>query len=168
MWTDIDYMDRRLIFTNDPERYPMEKLRSLVSHIHKNNQHYIVMVDPALGYQDKYPALDRAVEDNVLLLRQNGSAFLGVVWPGVTVFPDWFAENITEYWNNEFSLFFDADEGVDIDGLWIDMNEPSSFPCYFPCVSSRKPPRKLIIVLTRSGRSLWFRSRIPSSATANP
>lgn len=133
MWTDIDYMDRRLIFTTDPERYPVDKLRALVSHLHENDQHYIVMVDPAAGYQDNYPPLDRAIEDNVLLLRQNGSAFLGVVWPGVTVFPDWFAENATDYWNNEFSLFFNAEDGIDIDGLWIDMNEPSSFGCVFPC-----------------------------------
>lgn len=135
MWTDIDYMDRRLIFTTDPERYPVEKLRALVSYLHENDQHYIVMVDPAAGYQDNYPPLDRAIEDNVLLLRQNGSAFLGVVWPGVTVFPDWFAENATDYWNNEFDLFFNPEDGIDIDGLWIDMNEPSSFGCVFPCVS---------------------------------
>ena len=132
MWTDIDYMDRRLIFTTDPERFPREKLRALISHIHDNDQHYIVMVDPAAGYQD-YPTVNRAIDDNVLLLRANGSAWLGVVWPGVTVFPDWFAENITDYWNNEFELFFDPEDGIDIDGLWIDMNEPSSFGCINMC-----------------------------------
>ncbi|KFH41508.1 alpha/beta-glucosidase-like protein [Hapsidospora chrysogenum ATCC 11550] len=133
MWTDIDYMDRRLIFTTDPERYPIEKLRSLVSHLHENKQHYIVMVDPAAGYQENYPPLERGIENNIWLLRQNGSFFLGVVWPGVTVFPDWFADKITDYWNHEFELFFSPDDGVDIDGLWIDMNEPSSFACTFPC-----------------------------------
>lgn len=135
MWTDIDYMDRRLIFTTDPERYPLEKLRALISHLHENDQHYIVMVDPAAGYQENYPPLERGFEDDIWLLRQNGSVFLGVVWPGVTAFPDWFADKITDYWNNEFEMFFSAEKGVDIDGLWIDMNEPSSFGCTFPCVS---------------------------------
>ena len=139
MWTDIDYMDRRLIFTTDPERYPIEKMRALVDYLHENDQHYIVMVDPAAGYQDDYPSLDRGTEDNVWLLRQNGSVFLGVVWPGVSVFPDWFAENVTDYWNSEFEMFFSPDDGLDIDGLWIDMNEPSSFPCFFPCVSFPPP-----------------------------
>lgn len=34
--------------------------------------------------------------------------------------------NITEYWNKEFKMFFDPETGVDIDGLWIDMNEPTN------------------------------------------
>ncbi|CAG9982075.1 unnamed protein product [Clonostachys byssicola] len=132
MWTDIDYMDGRTIFTTDPERYPVGKLRSIVSYLHERNQHYIVMVDPAAGYKD-YPTVTRGLEDNIFLLRSNGSVFLGVVWPGVTVFPDWFAENITTYWNNEFDLFFNPEDGIDIDGLWIDMNEPANIGCYFPC-----------------------------------
>nr|BAD08418.1 alpha-glucosidase [Sarocladium implicatum] len=132
MWTDIDYMDRRRVFSLDPERYPIEKVRALVDHLHENDQHYIVMVDPAVAYVES-DTLSRGIEDDIWLLHSNGSVWLGVVWPGVTVFPDWFAKNIGKYWNNEFALFFDKDEGVDIDGLWIDMNEPSSFPCFFPC-----------------------------------
>ena len=54
-----------------------------------------------------------------------------MVWPGVTAFPDWFAPNTQDYWNNEFASFFNA-SGLDIDGLWIDMNEASNF-CYYPC-----------------------------------
>ncbi|KAM3510770.1 hypothetical protein MY11210_005600 [Beauveria gryllotalpidicola] len=132
MWTDIDYMDRRRVFSLDPERYPLASMRALVSHLHDRHQHYVVMVDPAVAYQD-YPPLHRGIEQNAFLLRANGSAWLGVVWPGVTVFPDWFAETVDGYWNNEFKLFFDKDAGVDIDALWIDMNEPSNFPCNFPC-----------------------------------
>lgn len=92
----------------------------------------MTIVDPATAYYD-YPAFNRGVEDNIFLLRENGSVWQGVVWPGVTAFPDWFASNISSYWNNEFALFFDAETGVDIDALWIDMNEPSNFACNFPC-----------------------------------
>jgi alpha-glucosidase len=31
-----------------------------------------------------------------------------------------------KYWDDEFASFFNADTGVDIDALWIDMNEPSN------------------------------------------
>ncbi|OAQ96250.1 hypothetical protein LLEC1_05040, partial [Akanthomyces lecanii] len=132
MWTDIDYMDRRRVFSLDPQRFSLDKMRALVSHLHERDQHYVVMVDPAVAYQD-YPPLHRGIEQNAFLLRANGSAWIGVVWPGVTVFPDWFAETVDGYWTSEFKLFFDKDAGLDIDALWIDMNEPSNFPCNFPC-----------------------------------
>jgi alpha-glucosidase len=92
------------------------------------------MVDPAVSVStDNNPAYPRGVENDVFLKRSNGSEWLGVVWPGVSVFPDWFAGNINTFWNGEFARFFDKDNGIDVDGLWIDMNEPSNFPCYFPC-----------------------------------
>ena len=56
----------------------------------------------------------------------------GAVWPGVTAFPDWFHPNIQGFWNDEFNDFFDASTGVDIDGLWIDMNEAANM-CPYPC-----------------------------------
>lgn len=39
---------------------------------------------------------------------------------------DWFSSNIQEFWNNEYARFFNSESGIDIDGAWIDMNEPSS------------------------------------------
>jgi hypothetical protein len=40
---------------------------------------------------------------------------------------DWFNPNTQDYWNKEFLSFFDAETGVDIDALWIDMNEAANF-----------------------------------------
>jgi len=107
-------------------------MQDINHHLHDNNQHHILMVDPAVAYQP-YPPYERGAADGIFLKRSNGSFWLGVVWPGVTVFPDWFNTEAQDYWNNEFSIFFDPTNGVDIDGLWIDMNEPSNFPCNFPC-----------------------------------
>lgn len=41
------------MFTNDPERYPLEKVRELVDYLHDHDQHYIVMVDPAVSASSK-------------------------------------------------------------------------------------------------------------------
>lgn len=76
----------------------------------------------------------------------------------MTVFPDWFNPNTQAYWNGEFDRFFNHKDGVDIDGLWIDMNEASNF-CTWPCrdpkaystennlppapPAVREPPRKI-------------------------
>lgn len=131
MWTDIDYMDFRKVFTLDPLRFPLDLVQQLVEYLHSHNQHYIVMVDPAVAYQD-YPAFNNGVNDDAFLKVSNGSVYKGVVWPGVTAFPDWFHPNTQGYWNREFDSFFDPDTGVDIDALWIDMNEASNF-CTYPC-----------------------------------
>lgn len=44
MWTDIDYMDRRRVFTLDPYRFPLPLVRELVAYLHAHQQHYVVMV----------------------------------------------------------------------------------------------------------------------------
>ncbi|KAE8148210.1 putative alpha/beta-glucosidase agdC [Aspergillus avenaceus] len=134
MWTDIDYMDRRRVFTLDSDRFPVDKMRELVKYLHDNDQKYIVMVDPAVSVSDN-GAFNRGSERGVFLQTQNGSLYQGAVWPGVTAYPDWFHPDIQDYWNKEFSSFFDAEKGVDIDGLWIDMNEASNF-CPYPCTDA--------------------------------
>lgn len=131
MWTDIDYMDARKVFTVDPQRFPLAKVRELVDYLHQHGQHYIVMVDPAVAYQN-YSAFNNGADQGIFLRFTNGSIYKGVVWPGVTAFPDWFNPDTQAYWNGEFDTFFNADTGVDIDALWIDMNEPAN-SCIYPC-----------------------------------
>ncbi|KAK7553719.1 putative alpha-glucosidase [Phyllosticta citricarpa] len=131
MWTDIDYMDYRKVFTLDPLRFPLDKVRELVEYLHAHQQHYIMMVDPAVAYKNN-TAYDNGAAADVFLKEEGGDVFIGVVWPGPAVFPDWFHPNVTKYWNGEFERFFSAESGVDIDALWIDMNEASNF-CTYPC-----------------------------------
>ena len=51
-----------------------------------------------------------------------------------------FNDKTQAYWNGQFNSFFNKHTGVDIDALWIDMNEPSNF-CDYPC----NPPEGLIV-----------------------
>jgi alpha-glucosidase len=131
MWTDIDYMELRRLFTLDPERYPLELVRQLVDYLHQHQQHYIVMVNSAIWRGDNDVYNDGA-EMEVWQKRANGSFYEGAVWPGPTVFPDWFHPNTQKYWDEKFMEFFSPETGVDIDGLWNDMNEPANF-CPYPC-----------------------------------
>ncbi|TFK31272.1 glycoside hydrolase family 31 protein [Crucibulum laeve] len=133
MWTDIDYMDRRRIFTTEPDYFPILRVRKIVDYLNGHDQKYILMTDPAVAYVPSgYPAYDHGKELNIYLKSANGSDEMGVVWPGVTVFPDWFHPNVTQYWNTEFKNFYSPETGIDIDGAWIDMNEPANF-CAWPC-----------------------------------
>ncbi|KAM0551272.1 hypothetical protein ACHAPJ_008617 [Fusarium lateritium] len=127
MWTDIDYMNLRRIFTIDPDRFPADKYKDLVDTIHARDQHYIVMVDPAVYDLKSNPALDSGLEEDIFMKEPNGSDYRGVVWAGPSRFPDWFNPKSQGYWNELFENFFDGEHGPDIDGLWIDMNEPANF-----------------------------------------
>ncbi|EGN96446.1 glycoside hydrolase family 31 protein [Serpula lacrymans var. lacrymans S7.3] len=134
MWTDIDYMYKRRIFTTDPDYFPVERMREIVDYLHSHDQRYVLMTDPAVAYlpDDGYGAYDRGSEMDIWVKSANGSNSLGLVWPGVTVFPDWFNSDTQSYWSKEFQMFYSPETGIDIDGAWIDMNEPSSF-CVYPC-----------------------------------
>jgi alpha-glucosidase len=79
-----------------------------------------------------YDAYNNGVKADVFLKKADGSIYEGNVWPGPTAFPDWFHSNMQKYWDDEFAKFFDPITGIDIDALWIDMNEPSNF-CDYPC-----------------------------------
>ncbi|KAL9115845.1 MAG: hypothetical protein Q9227_000213 [Pyrenula ochraceoflavens] len=131
MWTDIDYMNLRRVFTLDPDRFPLSKMRELVDHLHSHEQHYVLMVDPAVWKGDYLP-YNKGSQEGVFLKVANGSDYTGVVWPGPTVWPDFFSPSTQDFWDQEFAAFFSPDSGVDIDALWIDMNEASNF-CTFPC-----------------------------------
>lgn len=76
MWTDIDYMDHRKVFTLDRERFPLDTVRALVQYLHQRDQHYIVMVDPAVAYSEN-GAFTRGLERDVFMRKQDGSLYQG-------------------------------------------------------------------------------------------
>ncbi|KAI1140354.1 glycoside hydrolase family 31 protein [Hypoxylon sp. FL0543] len=127
LWGDIDYMDLRQVFTTDPERFPIHKMRELVETLHQRNQHYIMMLDPGIHRLGNYSTFARGEEKSVFLKADDGSDYRGVQWAGEVVWPDWIGSNTQDWWTNEISLFFDPDSGIDIDGAWNDMNEASNF-----------------------------------------
>ncbi len=47
-------MDLRKVFTLDQNRYPLHLVQELVNYLHTHQQHYIVMVDPAVAYQSEF------------------------------------------------------------------------------------------------------------------
>ena len=87
MWTDIDYMYERYIMTTDPDRFPIARVREFVDYLHDHDQKYIVMVDPAMAFQEErenalpYETFLKA-RDQGVLLQKNGRIYQGVVWPG--------------------------------------------------------------------------------------
>lgn len=62
---------------------------------------------------------------DVFIKDYKGNYLQGVVWPGNTVFPDFFKPNTSEYWYNQIKNFYD--NTIKFDGLWIVRNIFKSF-----------------------------------------
>lgn len=126
MWTDIDYMHLREDFTTDPDRFPVPKMRELVSTLHERDQRYVLILDPGVHAVD-YHTYNKGHEMNVFHKAADGTDLLGVQWPGEVAWPDWFHPNTSKWWTDEILAAFDADTGINLDGIWVDMNEASNF-----------------------------------------
>ncbi|CAK9779509.1 hypothetical protein CC85DRAFT_287362 [Cutaneotrichosporon oleaginosum] len=135
-WMDIDYMKDRWIQTLDPARFALDKVRYVIDQLQASGRHMIVMVDPATFSGkpnvsvESYETLRTGKEQGIFLAYDNGTLYEGVVWPGPTAFPDWTHERAQAWWDAEFERFFNPDTGVDVSGIWLDMNEPANFLPY--------------------------------------
>jgi alpha-glucosidase len=134
IWTDIDYMNEYRDFTNDPHTFPVSEGQTFLAGIHANNQHYIPIVDSAIyipnptNESDAYAPYNRGNDSGVFLQNPDGSQYIGAVWPGYTVFPDWHSSATVPWWVSELMNWH---QSIPFDGIWIDMSEVSSF-----CVGS--------------------------------
>lgn len=81
---------------------------------------------------DRYDTYTRGSASDVWLKNPDGSVYIGAVWPGYTVFTDWHHPKAGEFWANELITYH---EKIPYDGIWIDMNEVSSF-CVGSCGSN--------------------------------
>ncbi len=133
--TDIDYMNQYRDFENDQENFGYAEGATFLSQIHANGQHYVPIVDSAIyvpnpdDSSDVYPTFTRGYDADAFMLNPDGSLYIGQVWPGYTSFPDFIGGSLNgtstfEWWTGELSLWY---ENIKFDGIWIDMNEVSSF-----------------------------------------
>ncbi|XP_028723035.1 sucrase-isomaltase, intestinal [Peromyscus leucopus] len=126
--TDIDYMEDKKDFTYDEVAF--NGLPEFAQDLHNHGQKYIIILDPAISINKRangaeYETYNRGEEQKVWVSEPDGTTpLIGEVWPGLTVYPDFTNPQTTEWWANECSIFHDK---VNYDGLWIDMNEVSSF-----------------------------------------
>ena len=117
-------VDLRRTWTLDPQRFPLHKEQELVTYLHERNMSYIMMVDPPVALNDS-ASYENGLQRDVYLKHQNGSVFVAAMWPGATSWVDWLHPNAQDFWDGEMMSFFNAETGVNVDGIWIDMNDVS-------------------------------------------
>uniref|UniRef100_A0A8C7KBT5 Alpha glucosidase n=1 Tax=Oncorhynchus kisutch TaxID=8019 RepID=A0A8C7KBT5_ONCKI len=124
-WNDLDYADKRRVFTFDPQRFV--DLPDMVKEFHQKGMKYILILDPGISSTSPpgtYPPFDEGQRRGVFIRNSTGQTLLGKVWPGPTAFPDFTNPETQSWWEDCIREFHSR---VPLDGLWIDMNEPASF-----------------------------------------
>ncbi|KAH9514808.1 hypothetical protein Btru_023694 [Bulinus truncatus] len=134
-WADVDTFHKAYVFTYD--RTNWANFPDLVRQLKSYKMHFVTIVDPGIGANNsivseiqtdfpKYNMTDTGLEADIFVKAADNSTLVGEVWPGVTFYPDYTNDDIQDWWT-EWIQFYREDVGVDVDALWIDMNEPSNF-----------------------------------------
>ena len=123
MWLDIDAMKNYEAFTIN------NKFKNISSYvkdkIHKDGGKFIPIVDLGLSCENPNNSLIKLGNKLDIFIKSNYTKkpLVSKVWPGKTVFPDFLNPKISEFWNKGLN---DYQKLVNFDGIWLDMNEPST------------------------------------------
>src|ERR1700688_4469774 len=123
LYLDIDYQKQNRPFTVDTDKFP--HFAAMLHDLKKQNFHVVAITDlhiaavPGVGYVP----YDSGVAGDHFVKNLDGSIFVGQVWPGPSVFPDFTRQSTREWWGSLYKSF--VSDGVS--GFWNDMNEPSVF-----------------------------------------
>ncbi len=123
VYLDIDYQDRNRPFTVNSKTFP--NFPGLVSDLRKQHFHLVNITDLHIAHaaNQGYAPYDTGHAGDHFVKNPDGSEFVGVVWPGPAVFPDFTRAQSREWWGGLYQDF--VKDGVA--GFWNDMNEPSVF-----------------------------------------
>lgn len=123
IYLDIDYQDRNRPFTVNAKTFP--NFPGLVSDLKKQHFHLVTITDLHIAHAPNqgYAPYDSGHASDQFVKNPDGSEFVGVVWPGPAVFPDFTRAQTREWWGGLYKQF--VNDGVA--GFWNDMNEPSVF-----------------------------------------
>jgi len=123
IYLDIDYQQDYAPFTVNREYFP--NFEKMIADFRAQGFHTILITDlhikknPDRGYQP----YDSGMKNDVFVKNPDGSVYVGPVWPGDSVFPDFTLTRARNWWGNLYKDFV----GMGVAGFWNDMNEPSVF-----------------------------------------
>ena len=121
IYLDIDYMDGFRCFTWDREKFP--DMPGLIRDLRAQGFSVVVMIDPGIKAEKGYAIFDQGVAGDHFVKKPDGTNYVGRVWPGDCVFPDFHRPETRAWWG---PLYRDL-LGMGVRGVWNDMNEPSVF-----------------------------------------
>ncbi len=122
IWLDIDYMDGFRSWTWHPQDFPDPE--GLVSSVAELGFKVTAIIDPGLKFDPGWDIYDAGLAGGHYLTNPGqDTPYVGEVWPGPAVFPDFTNPTTRSWWGTLIPRL--TDSGVW--GIWLDMNEPASF-----------------------------------------
>ncbi len=123
IYFDIDYQQGYAPFTINREYFPT--FEKMIADFRAQGFHTILITDlhikkdPGHGYAP----YDSGIKNDVFVKNPDGSIYIGHVWPGESVFPDFTLTRVRNWWGGLYKDFVVMGGA----GFWNDMNEPSVF-----------------------------------------
>src|SRR3984893_2261565 len=123
IYLDIDYQQGNAPFTINREYFP--HFEQMIADLRAQGFRTVTITDlhikkdPGHGYAP----YDSGVKSDIFIKKPDGSLFVGVVWPGESVFPDFTLTRARDWWGTLYKDF----AGMGVAGFWNDMNEPALF-----------------------------------------
>lgn len=123
LWLDIDFQDRNRPFTVNTQAFP--DFARTVGDLKKQGFQTVTIADlhVAAAPNQGYAPYDQGMAGNRFVHDGKGQVFVGDVWPGPSVFPDFTDAGVRAWYGTLFKPLTDAG----VAGMWNDMNEPSVF-----------------------------------------
>ena len=121
IYLDIDYMERYKDFTVSSEKFP--DLPGLAGELKAQGIHLVPIIDAGVKIEAGYSVYEEGIEKGYFCKEEDGTPFVGAVWPGRAHFPDMLNPAARRWFGQKYKFLLD----MGIDGFWNDMNEPAIF-----------------------------------------
>ncbi|WP_294729416.1 TIM-barrel domain-containing protein [uncultured Faecalibaculum sp.] len=118
---DIDYMDGFRDFTLNQTEFG--NLKQLSADLKQDGIRLIPIIDAGIKEDPDYGVYREGLEKGYFCTMENGEPFVGAVWPGFSVFPDFLNPEAAAWFGRQYQGLLD----LGIEGFWNDMNEPALF-----------------------------------------
>ncbi len=120
LWLDIGYMREFRVFTFDKRHFP--ELRRTLRQLNRAGRRIVPILDPGVKLEKGFEVYDDGKRAGIFCRNPQRRDYVGLVWPGETVFPDFSLPEGRAWWAKHVEAF--ARSGIS--GSWIDMNDPAT------------------------------------------
>lgn len=121
LWYDIDYMDGYRVFTWD--RVDVPQPAALNRELKRSGIRTVAIFDPGVKREPGNAIYESGRKARAYCRTHSGRDYVGRVWPGDTVFPDFSTRAGAAWWTRQLTRFL---RDSALDGAWLDMNEPAT------------------------------------------